>query len=82
MIDPKRELGVALKNVDYDLVKSNLSFYSTEWKFNPLSSLWMGRAWESILKQVNRPLKSGSNYQVFTEEELSTTLLEIESRLN
>ena len=82
MIDAERELGVALKNVDYDLVKSNLSFYSTEWNFNPLSSLWMGRAWESILKQVNRPLKSGSNHQVFTEEELITTLLEIESSLN
>ena len=42
----------------------------------------MGRAWESILKQVNRPLKSGSNHQVFAEEELITALLEIESSLN
>lgn len=42
----------------------------------------MGRAWKSILKQVNRSLKSGSNRQVFAEEELITTLLEIESSLN
>ena len=42
LVSAEKELRLALKNVDFDLVTSKLSPYNTEWKFNPPSSLWMG----------------------------------------
>ena len=41
LVSAEKELRLALKNVDFDLVTSKLSPYNTEWKFNPQSSLWM-----------------------------------------
>ena len=42
LVSAEKELRLALKNVDFDLVTSKLSPYNTAWKFNPPSSLWMG----------------------------------------
>ena len=82
LVGAEKELRLALKNFDFDLVAPKLSPWNTEWKFNPPSSAWVEGVWDSLIKEVKRSLKSVTNHQVFTEETLVTILCEIKSILN
>jgi len=54
----------------------------SSWKFIPPNSLWMGGAWESIVKITKRALETVTKDRAVYEETLNTFFTEVESTLN
>lgn len=59
-----------------------LSRREINWHFNPPASAHFGGIWESGVKSIKYHLKRGFANKVFTYEELSTALCQIEACLN
>ena len=78
----ERELKEALNGINQNRITNSLSQHSTEWKFNPPSSPWMGGIWEALIKSVERALKVVIQDRLFTDEMLATLMCEVESMLN
>ncbi|XP_034945085.1 uncharacterized protein [Chelonus insularis] len=54
----------------------------TEWRFNPPAAPHMGEKWEAAVKSVKFHLNRTIGDSLFTNEELSTLLVQIEAVLN
>jgi len=63
-------------------VQSYLAHDGTNWHFNPPLSPNFGGLWEAGVKSIKFHLKRLAGYNVFTFEELSTLLCQIEACLN
>lgn len=63
-------------------VHEKLSRLSTQFKFNPAASPWMGGIWERNIGSIKYHLKRIVGSRVLTYEEMSTVLVEIEACLN
>ena len=81
-VGANRELGEALKSLSQERISGELAQENIAWYFNPPSSPHMGGIFESMVKQVKRPMKTVINDQVLPEETLHTVLVETEAIVN
>lgn len=78
----EKELKLALRNIDYNVIEKELALRNIEWKFIPPVSPWMGGAWEIMVKLTKRALRTVTNDRPMYEEVLRTLFTEVESTLN
>ena len=71
-----------MKDLNQTKIENSLINKKVTWKFNPLSSTWMGGPWESIVKLKKRSLKSVLKYCPVYEESLRTFLIDVEYTFN
>ena len=76
------ELKKLLKEVNYDELENNLARKEIKFSFNPPTASHMGGAWERLILSVKCAINVVLKGQVFKEELLSTTLIEIEHCVN
>ena len=81
-VGAKRELSDAIQKLDQHKIRDELNHKRIQWKFNPLSSPWMGSCMETMVKLTKRALKTIVKNRLFTEEALSTFPTEVESIIN
>ena len=77
-IEANRELKFLLKNLDQTAIANSLSLRNIQWHFIPPSSSWMGGALKSLVKITKKALKSVTNNRPIREDQLITTLVQIE----
>ena len=81
-VGAQRELSDAIQKLDQHKIRDELSPERIQWKFNPPSSPWMGGCMVAMVKLTKRALKTIVKNRLFTEEALSTFLIEVESIIN
>ena len=81
-IGADRELTESLTLLNQERITSELAREGITWYFNPPSAPHMGGIFESMVKQVKRPMKTVINNQVLPEETLYTILVETEAIVN
>ena len=81
-VGANRELKFLLKTLDQTAITNNLSIRNIQWHFIPPTSPWMGGTWETLVKVTKKALKSVTNNRQIREDQLITTLAQIEGTIN
>ena len=81
-VGANRELKFLLKTLDQTAITNNLSIRNIQWHFIPPTSPWMGGTWETSVKVTKKALKSVTNNRQIREDQLITTLAQIEGTIN
>ncbi|XP_049300487.1 uncharacterized protein LOC125774271 [Anopheles funestus] len=77
-----RELREALKDVDTDALMERFSSPVMKWTFNPPSAPHFGGCWERLVQSVKKALSSLDLPKTPSDEQLISTLTEIELIIN
>ncbi|XP_055591249.1 uncharacterized protein LOC129743288 [Uranotaenia lowii] len=82
MVGASKELLLALKSMDQDLVIQEITSPNTTWSFIPPSSPHMGGSWERMIQTVKRNLNQIKPRHQLTDEVFKNLLIEIENIIN
>ncbi|KRY49296.1 Histone H2A [Trichinella britovi] len=70
------------RHVDVDRVQRELVGHRIHWKFITERAPWMGGYWERLIRSIKESLRKILGKALLDEEELRTTLCEVEASLN
>ncbi|KRZ90761.1 hypothetical protein T08_2090, partial [Trichinella sp. T8] len=70
------------RHVDVDRVQRELVGHRIHWKFITERAPWMGGYWERLVRSIKESLRKILRKALLDEEELRTTLCEVEASLN
>ncbi|KRX36653.1 hypothetical protein T05_13844 [Trichinella murrelli] len=70
------------RHVDVDRVQRELVGHRIHWKFITERAPWMGGYWERLVRSIKESLRKILGKALLDEEELRTTLCEVEASLN
>ncbi|KRY20341.1 hypothetical protein T12_7788 [Trichinella patagoniensis] len=76
------ELRQLWRHVDVDRVQRELVGHRIHWKFITERAPWMGGYWERLVRSIKESLRKILGRALLDEEELKTTLCEVEASLN
>ncbi|KRZ56324.1 hypothetical protein T02_10589 [Trichinella nativa] len=76
------ELRQLWRHVDVDRVQRELVGHRIHWKFITERAPWMGGYWERLVRSIKESLRKNLGRALLDEEELKTTLCEVEASLN
>ncbi|KRY40569.1 hypothetical protein T01_12309 [Trichinella spiralis] len=76
------ELRQLWRHVDVDRVQRELVGHRIHWKFITERAPWMGGYWERLVRSIKESLRKILGKALLDEEELRTTLCEVEASLN
>ncbi|KRY46994.1 hypothetical protein T03_8777 [Trichinella britovi] len=76
------ELRQLWRHVDVDRVQRELVGHRIHWKFITERAPWMGGYWERLVRSIKESLRKILRKALLDEEELRTTLCEVEASLN
>ena len=74
-----KELRKALKDWNQHRIAACLQQKEIDWHFNTLTASHFGGVWERLIRSVRKVLGSIAGQAVFTDESLSTLLVEVEN---
>ena len=77
-----KELRKALEDWNQHRIAACLQQKEIDWHFNTPTASHFGGVWERLIRSVRKVLGSIAGQAVFTDESLSTLLVEVENVLN
>jgi hypothetical protein len=70
------------KALKSEQVQQDMALKEIRWQFNAPSSPWWGGFFERMVRSVKEPLRKVFGHALMTEEELTTSLCEVEAMVN
>ena len=78
----ERELRNLVSTLDQTRIKEKVAHDGIQWQFNPPGGSYHGGVFEGLIKSVKKALRTILGESRITDEELLTTVVEVEGSLN